>query len=132
LLLALLSILHNLAWAKVKNYTSIDVVYFPFDLMIALLLFAAFWFQRFFDTNARMRQLAARLQAEGRRKDDFLVNTSHELRSPLHGMINIALSILDDGRTPPDAAPRTGLELLVDVGRRMSLLLNDLVDAKRL
>jgi sensor histidine kinase YesM len=132
LLLALLGILHNMGWARIKNYTSIDVVYFPFDLMIALLLFAAFWFQRFFETNARMKELADRLQLEGRRKDDFLVNTSHELRNPLHGMINVAQSILDDERKPPREAHRTGLELLVDVGRRMSLLLNDLVDAKRL
>ena len=132
LLLALLGILHNMGWARIKNYTSIDVVYFPFDLMIALLLFAAFWFQRFFETNARMKQLAEQLQLEGRRKDDFLVNTSHELRNPLHGMINVAQSILYDERTPPPEKHRSGLELLVDVGRRMSLLLNDLVDAKRL
>ncbi len=132
LLLAIVGILHNMGWARIKNYTSIDVVYFPFDLLTALLLFAAFWFQRFFETNARMKQLAEQLQLEGRRKDDFLVNTSHELRNPLHGMINIAQSILDDERKPPFEAHRSGLGLLVDVGRRMSLLLNDLVDAKRL
>src|SRR5690625_7600196 len=38
------------------------------------------------------------LQEEMKQKDDFLANTSHELRNPLHGIINIAQSILRKDR----------------------------------
>src|SRR5690606_13848085 len=44
--------------------------------------------------NASNEELAIRLQHEIKQKDDFLANTSHELRNPLHGIINIAQSIL--------------------------------------
>jgi His Kinase A (phosphoacceptor) domain. len=35
-----------------------------------------------------------KLQRDDKRKDDFLVNTSHELRNPLHAMMNIATNII--------------------------------------
>lgn len=131
LLLAIISITANVVWTFIQDYPTY-AVYYPFDLMIATLCFAAFWFQRFFETNAVMRSLAEKLQEANRRKDEFLVNTSHELRNPLHGMLNVAQSILDDPNGPPTTRDQERLELLISVGRRMSLLLDDLIDVRRL
>lgn len=39
--------------------------------------------------NVANEKLAIQLQKEMKQKDDFLANTSHELRNPLHGIINI-------------------------------------------
>ena len=50
--------------------------------------------KQLFALNASNEELAIQLQKEIKRKDDFLANTSHELRNPLHGIINIAQSIL--------------------------------------
>lgn len=132
LLLSLVCIIVNVIWASIKDASSFDIVYYPFDLILALLGLAAFWFNRFFETNKRMKQLAEQLQRTDQQKDDFLVNTSHELRNPLHGLINIAQSIIDDDRKPIDPGHRHDLKLLITVGRRMSLLLDDLLDIKRL
>src|SRR5690625_2734562 len=39
--------------------------------------------------NASNAELTVELQNEIKQKDEFLANTSHELRNPLHGIINI-------------------------------------------
>ncbi|UUZ97401.1 HAMP domain-containing histidine kinase [Paenibacillus sp. P25] len=75
-------------------------------------------------------RLAAELQKADKQKNDFLANTSHELRNPLHGMINIARSILEQESVSHEVRER--LKLLVTVGKRMSLLLSDLLDLERL
>ena len=67
-----------------------------------------------------------------RLKDDFLANTSHELRTPLHGMIGIAESLADGvtGRLPE--LTRSNLAMIIASGRRLSALINDLLDFSKL
>jgi two-component system sensor histidine kinase ChiS len=65
-------------------------------------------------------------------KDDFLSNTSHELRTPIHGIIGIADSMLDGaaGDLPPKAIEN--LSLIILSGRRLSNLVNDILDFSKL
>jgi two-component system sensor histidine kinase ChiS len=64
-------------------------------------------------------------------KDQFLANTSHELRTPLTGIVGIAESL-------PEAYPtmaqgiRGNLDLIAASGRRLALLVNDILDFSRL
>ncbi|WP_334073057.1 MULTISPECIES: ATP-binding protein [Paenibacillus] len=106
-----------------------DMPYYPVDLVIAFLSFASFWFIRFSQTSIRAGKLAEQLLKADKQKDDFLANTSHELRNPLHGMINMAQTVLDEEGSRLRPQHRDKLQLLVTVGQRMSLLLNDLLDA---
>ncbi|MDF2718713.1 MAG: response regulator, partial [Paenibacillus sp.] len=129
LLISATSVAANVVWAVVKvNYWN-PLTFYPFDLIIAFLSFAAFWFKRFFRANVQAEQLAAELLKADKVKDDFLANTSHELRNPLHGIVNIAQSVLENDRNPQNPQK---LQLLIDVGRRMSLMLGDLLDVTRL
>lgn len=65
-------------------------------------------------------------------KDEFLANTSHELRTPLNGIIGLADSMLvGDYGALPDAAA-ANLNLIVGSGRRLSNLVNDILDFTRL
>ncbi|TMV52141.1 response regulator [Paenibacillus mesophilus] len=129
LLISATSVAANVVWAAVKiNYWN-PLTFYPFDLIVAFLSFAAFWFKRFFRANVQAEKLAAELLKADKVKDDFLANTSHELRNPLHGIINIAQSVLDDERNTQNPQK---LQLLVNVGRRMSLMLGDLLDVTRL
>lgn len=41
-------------------------------------------------------ELVGKLKEEHHKKDQFLANTAHELRNPLHGMMNIAQSVMDE------------------------------------
>lgn len=82
--------------------------------------------------NASNEELAVELQNEIKQKDEFLANTSHELRNPLHGIINIAQSILRNRSNHLDEKAQTDLELQLTIGHHMSRTLEDLLDITRL
>jgi predicted ATPase/signal transduction histidine kinase/DNA-binding response OmpR family regulator len=65
-------------------------------------------------------------------KDAFLANTSHELKTPLHGIIGLADSMMNgsSGELPKTAI--TTLELICNSGRRLTNLVNDILDFSRL
>lgn len=132
LLLAITSIISSTIWGSVKNNTEIGLSFYPFDLIFAFLAFATFWFRRFFWNAAHTAKLAESLQRAIKQKDDFLANTSHELQNPLHGIINIAEAVLSSDKSTLHKQNAEDLKLLITVGRRMSLLLNDLLDLSQL
>ncbi|WP_238456099.1 ATP-binding protein [Lederbergia galactosidilytica] len=131
LILGCLSIGVNIIWTFFLNFTT-NTMHYPFDLIIALLCFAAFWFKRFSRITSDAEHLAKKLQLENQRKDEFLVNTSHELRNPLHGISNVIQSLLDDQTNPLHKEHRRRLSILENVAKRMSFMLNDLLDVTRL
>ncbi len=65
-------------------------------------------------------------------KDDFLAMTTHELRTPLHGMIGIADSLIHDDLNPLSPGVKADLEIIISSGMRLSNLVNDLLVASRL
>ncbi|MCM3701462.1 ATP-binding protein [Paenibacillus macerans] len=132
LLLACTILGNNIVWIIAAAKLSIELTFYPFDLIFTVLAFAAFWFRRFFRATTQTKRLAERLQFANQQKDDFLVNTSHELRNPLHGIMNITQSVLDDPVHPTSEEHRQRLEIQLSVAKRMSLLLDDLVDIGRL
>lgn len=132
LMLACLSVGVNIVWAMQQYNTPLETLHYPFDLIIALLAFAAFWFRRFFRVTAQTRELAEKLQQQDKHKDRFLVNTSHELRNPLHGITNLTQTLLEDREHPLAQRHRDQLEILMNISSRMSLLLDDLLDVTRL
>ncbi len=74
----------------------------------------------------------AELQELDKLKDEFLANTSHELRTPLNGIIGLAESLIDGagGQLPEKAI--ANLSMLVSSGRRLSNLVNDILDFAKL
>ncbi len=100
LVLACVSIGVNILWSSYLFNTLNSIMHYPFDLIIAVLSFSAFWFRRFFRATNETKQLAEKLLLADKQKDDFLINISHELRNPLHGIINMAQSILDHHKHP--------------------------------
>lgn len=121
----------NVVWSFLRNL-DMEMYFYPIDLIVAFLSFAAFWFKRYFRTATTMERLARKLQQADKQKDDFLANTSHELRNPLHGILNIAQTVLDDSKQSLDDKSVRNMELLLSVGKRMSFQLNDLLDLTRL
>ncbi|MDH3975054.1 MAG: ATP-binding protein [Deltaproteobacteria bacterium] len=65
-------------------------------------------------------------------KDDFLSNTSHELRTPLSGIIGITESVLVDGKEDLSKNNAKNLTIVIDSARRLSGLVNDILDFSRL
>lgn len=132
LLLSVIAIINSTLWGMFKNYNWINITYYPFDLFIAFLCFATFGFKRYFWSTKQTEKLAQMLQKTVTQKEAFLANTSHELKNPLHSLINIAENVLDSEKETITRQNVENLELLITVGRRMSFLLNDLLDQSQL
>ncbi len=64
-------------------------------------------------------------------KDEILANTSHELRTPLNGIIGIAQNLLKE-LGPLNEKAKSNLSLIVQSGKRLFYLINDIIDIERI
>jgi two-component system sensor histidine kinase ChiS len=72
------------------------------------------------------------LKALDKLKDDFLANTSHELRTPLIGIIGIAETLIDGIAGELSQKTKENLSMIVYSGKRLSNLVNDIIDFSKL
>ncbi|MEO5905757.1 MAG: response regulator, partial [Saprospiraceae bacterium] len=107
--------------------------YTQFVLILILLgLFLIFYRRRSALHKAKLeREMAVshQLRQVDKLKDQFLANTSHELRTPLNGIVGLSESLLEKIHTKED---KEDLELIISSGRRLSNLVNDILDFSRL
>lgn len=122
----------NVVWGVFLNIGMIDFPYYPVDYLIAMFAFAGFLFKHHLSLVELNRKQTIELQEADKVKDQFLANTSHELRNPLHGIINIAHTMLHDERDPLTEKNKENIKLLIQVGQRMKFTLNDLLDISKI
>ena len=65
-------------------------------------------------------------------KDEFLANTSHELRTPIHGIIGIAESMIEGATGPLTKEQKYNLAIVSNSGKRLSNMINDILDFTKL
>jgi sensor histidine kinase YesM len=129
LILSLLALLNNTVWYGIFLLNGTKILYYPFDLIISTMCLSSVWFRNYFKVSSEARKLNTKLQKANKLKDQFLANTSHELRNPLHGILNISQIVLERENEKLNATSIKELEMVLSVGRRMSLMLNDLLFA---
>ncbi len=78
----------------------------------------------------RNARLIEELQRSNRLKDDFLANLSHEVRTPLTGIVGWAEVLLDSNGADP--AVRRPLEAILGQADTLSRMLADLIDLSRI
>ncbi|RCX20683.1 histidine kinase/DNA gyrase B/HSP90-like ATPase [Fontibacillus phaseoli] len=103
------------------------------SLMLMFVITQALLIARRFDRSfAEVESLSRKLLIVDGLKDEFMANTSRELRTPLHGMINIAQSLLEgtSGKVNPEQA--NDLSMIVTAGKRLSVQINDILDFVKL
>ncbi|MEC0226726.1 hybrid sensor histidine kinase/response regulator [Paenibacillus alba] len=132
LLLTAFGIISNLIWSIVESITDITTVYYPIDIIAAIIGFSAYWFKKYFRHSRENTQLNEQLKKADKLKDQFLANTSHELRTPLHGIMNIAQTVVTKEKEKLNESSLKDMELLITISRRMSHMLGDLLDVARL
>ncbi|KOS64381.1 response regulator [Lysinibacillus agricola] len=132
LLLAILAFGNNMIWDGLLLIFGIKVIMYPFDLIITMACLATLWFKGYSKVYSDTKDLASKLQKTDKLKDEFLANTSHELRNPLHGILNISKAVLEREEHVLSDKSVKDLETVLSVGRRMSLMLNDLLDVMSL
>ncbi len=103
-----------------------------YGLSILALIEAVELARRFSRAFQTIQSMSKQLLSLNRLKDDFLANTSHELKTPLHGIINLSESLLDGRSGQVNDVQREQLAVVVSVARRMSNLINDILDFSRL
>ncbi|MDM8557476.1 two-component regulator propeller domain-containing protein [Candidatus Parabeggiatoa sp. HSG14] len=80
----------------------------------------------------REKQIATQLREADRLKDEFLANTSHELRTPINGIIGIADSLMDGAAGSLTQPLQTNLSMIAGSGRRLLNLVSDILDFSHL
>lgn len=123
-----------------------DQGFIPYDRTInhwGLFIFVGFLalilLRRYRNTQERLHAYSRELEEKNiqlsrmdRMKDEFLANTSHELKTPLHGMIGIAESLVDAGQDHLSIDLTRKLGLIAQSGRRLSGLVNNILEYSRL
>ncbi len=103
-------------------------------VIYGLMLFAllTYFFYRHKKTLQEQQTINQHLRRVDQLKDEFLANTSHELRTPLNGIIGIAESLKEGSAGLQNAKTLNDLGLIVDGGKRLAQLINDILDFKKL
>ena len=81
---------------------------------------------------SKMKNMSERLLSLDKLKDEFLANTSHELQTPLNGIINISEALLEDSSESISNKEKQDLLIIVSISRRLSELIKDILDMTRL
>lgn len=128
LALSITALASHFGWWGYAMNTGLKTVYYPFDLIIAIVCFAGVWFRQYYEMLVDSRALALELQQADKEKDEFLANTSHELRNPLHSILNISQAVLERDHASMQSKSVKDLETVLSVSRQMSFLVNELLD----
>ncbi|RKP55054.1 response regulator [Cohnella endophytica] len=110
----------------------IDLQLVPYGFILLVFIEAMELARRFTNAFRIIGRMSDELIASNRMKDEFLANTSHELKTPLHGIMNLSLALAEEKAGPLSGHQREQLEVVVSVARRMSNLINDILDLSRL
>ncbi|WP_282124130.1 tetratricopeptide repeat protein [Algibacter mikhailovii] len=78
------------------------------------------------------KQRVIELEKIDKLKDEFLANTSHELRTPLNGIIGLSESLKDGSAGKLSKQALENLDMIVSSGKRLTTLVNDLLDFSKL
>ena len=77
-------------------------------------------------------EMALSLQKADKMKDDFLANTTHELKTPLNGIIGLAESMLENPNDPISEDNTRNVSFIIASGKRLLNLVNDILDFSKL
>jgi len=132
LLFSFFALVHHFLWLLIWRESGFSLVYYPFDMIVSMACLASVWFRDYFMMHANTKELATTLQRMNDHKDQFLANTSHEFKNPLHSILNMSESVLKRERPLLQERSVKELETVLSVGRRLTLILNDLIDVMSL
>ncbi|NEO69251.1 ATP-binding protein [Moorena sp. SIO3H5] len=109
--------------------------FYPWGMLMFILSLGLILERRFAETrrllreyNQKLETKNAALQEMDQLKNEFLANTSHELKTPLNGIIGIAESLIDGATGELSQPTASNLSLIVSSGKRLTQLVNDLLD----
>lgn len=98
-------------------------------------MLALYFIWRSYDRRVELKKektLNAKLILFDQMKDAFLANTSHELRTPLNGIIGLSEALQTSLQTQLSQEQANSFDMIIQSGRRLSHLINDILDMSKL
>lgn len=132
LALAALSTTSGILWGGIKAIGMYNIPFYPFDYVFALIAFAAYWFQRYYEKERKLVEVVKELETANELKDEFLESNSQKLWNPLNEMITIAETMYKDESYSKSIQDKDDLKYLIDIGKSMSFGLVNLLDYTKL
>jgi len=124
---------------KDQGYIKYDQTLNHWGFFIFIIFLSLILLRRYRNVQVRLETYSRELEDKNvklsrldRMKDEFLADTSHELKTPLHGMIGIAESLLEARSDRLSSDLKKNLGLIVQSGRRLSGLVSDILEYSRL
>lgn len=106
---------------------SIDVIPI-FTFFMLLLVIATMLSEEYARAYSELEIMSQNLIIADKIKDEFLINTSHEFKTPLHAIINISQSELNKHEKNYEE----NLSYITSIATRLSSLVNDIIDFENL
>lgn len=131
ILFFVISYTSNIVWGFLLLSDIVDFPFYPFDFIFSIVSIALLLFRRHHQLLVVSEKQREKLIEEDQKKDQFLANTSHEIRNPLHAMINIAQLLLNNHERLDEEA-KHNLALIIRVGHQLTFTLNDILDITKL
>lgn len=120
-------------YAQTRYQLALDNPFYMIVTPLLLVLSQSFLMSdRAREAFVRNERLAEQLIAYDRQKDEFLVHTSHEFKTPLHGIINLAQVVIDQNGSGLTRRHRENLDFIIGQANRLSTLVNDIIDFQSL
>ncbi|NQX71771.1 response regulator [Paenibacillus alba] len=133
ILLGLFFLIVSWVYAQTRYQLALDNPYYMIVTPLLLVLSQSFLMsERVREAYLRIEQLAEQLIAYDRQKDEFLIHTSHEFKTPLHGIINLAQVVIDQIGEEMAQRHRENLDFIIGQATRLSTLVNDIIDFQSL
>ncbi len=109
---------------------SIEAV--PIGIFLFILIQSLTLSRKFSRAFSEVETLSKRLLVLDKLKDEFLANTSHELKTPLNGIIGIAESMFDGIGGALNSEQRQNLGMIISSGKRLNSLVDDILDFSKM
>jgi len=134
LIVSSLAILLYFIVATLNTHINLELNALPPVLpFICLTMLSLYISHRFADSYLEKGKLTEALLRVDQLKDEFLAKTSHEFQTPLHGIIGISQSMLNDNSKPDLAVEqKEKVTLIFNIAERLSYLVNDILDFSKL
>ncbi|WP_379199497.1 ATP-binding protein [Paenibacillus sp. GCM10012306] len=133
ILLGLFFLIISWVYAQTRYQLALDNPYYMIVTPLLLVLSQSFLMSdRVREAFLRNERLTEQLIAYDRQKDEFLIHTSHEFKTPLHGIINLAQVVIDQNGEGMTQRHRENLDFIIAQATRLSTLVNDIIDFQSL
>ncbi len=133
ILLGLFFLIISWVYAQTRYQLALDNPYYMIVTPLLLVLSQSFLMSdRVREAFLRNERLAEQLIAYDHQKDEFLIHTSHEFKTPLHGIINLAQVVIDQSGEEMSQRHRENLIFIIAQATRLSTLVNDIIDFQSL